>query len=385
MFASSTLSSSEKKYSNLEREALAIMFALNKFHKYLYGRKFILITDHQPLQFIFGKNKGIPISAAARITRWAITLSGYQYDIQYKKGAAINNADGVSRLPCSDNTKITDYLYSFSLVDQMPLNACHIANETNKDLLLLKVKDFILSGWPRKVSDESLKPYFKRRNELSIEQNCILVGNRVVIPNQLQDKVLDLFHEPHNGIVRTKMLKSKWLDVKLMSNGTEASESISKLRDMFTVIGLPVELVSDNGPPFNSSEFVAFCQANGIKPLKTPPYHPQICSNGVIKFTHANDMRKDRGEDRIPDSNDAQAEPPIVSDDVPVLRDSVTIEIPVNPNLKNEPIQLEPKEPIPSSSQEETNTSIPSDETSNDCNIRTRSGRLVKATIKLDL
>lgn len=69
MFVSSTLSSTERNYSNIEREALAIMFAVKKFHKYIYGRKFILVTDHQPLQFIFGRNKGLPITAASRITR----------------------------------------------------------------------------------------------------------------------------------------------------------------------------------------------------------------------------------------------------------------------------------------------------------------------------
>lgn len=87
-------------YVTCVSSSLAIVFALKKFHKYLYGRKFILLTDHQPLQFIFGKNKGIPTSAAARITRWAVTLSGYQYDIQYKKGTSISNADGLFRLPC---------------------------------------------------------------------------------------------------------------------------------------------------------------------------------------------------------------------------------------------------------------------------------------------
>ena len=138
MFASSTLSPAEKNYSNLEREALAIIFALKKFHKYLYGRKFVLVTDHQPLQFIFGKNKGIPTSAATRITRWAITLSGYQYDIKYKSGSSIGNADGLSRLPCSNKTEVSDFLYSFNLVNEIPLNSCDIAKEVGKDLELVK-------------------------------------------------------------------------------------------------------------------------------------------------------------------------------------------------------------------------------------------------------
>lgn len=346
LFASSSLSKAKKKYSNLERKALAIIFALKKFHKYLYGRRFVLVTDHQPLQFIFGKNKSIPTSAAARITRWAIMLSGYQYDIVYKKGMLIGNADGLSRLPCKNLTGVSDFLYSFNMINKVPLNAFDIAREISRDLVLLKVKDYTISGWPQHVSDENLKPYFKKRNELSVEQNCILLGNKVIIPKYLQKEVLDLFHEQHNGIVRSKMLmrsycwwpnmtldiekyvstcgiceqcqnftnsrnltawptalfnffrvhvdffyknkftfliknldqKSKWVDVKLMTAGTAALETISKLRDFFSVFGLPAELVSDNGPPFSSNDFVMFCQANGIKPIKSPPYHPQ--SNG---------------------------------------------------------------------------------------------------------
>lgn len=75
--------------------------------------------------------------------------------------------------------------------------------------------------------------------------------------------------------------KTKWIDVKLMEKGTNAAEIITKLKEMFAIFGLPVEIVSDNGPPFSSAEFVAFCQANGIKPVKSPPYHPQ--SNGAAE------------------------------------------------------------------------------------------------------
>nr|CAI5817405.1 unnamed protein product [Callosobruchus analis] len=347
LFASSTLSAAEKLYSNLERESLAIIFALKKFHKYIFGRKFVLLSDHQPLQYIFGRNKGIPVTAASRITRWAITLSAYDYDIQYKKGKLLANADGLSRLPMSSETQIPSSLYSFNLIENIPLHSNDISKATIKDLTLVKVIDHTKSGWPSTVQNEKLKPFFLRRNELSVESNCLLLGNRVIIPEALQNEVLELFHEQHLGIVRTKMLiraycwwpninndiekfislcevcqtfqnfsnnttlswpaptnnffrlhidffhkddyaflilvddKSKWLDVKLMQNGTNAKNTILKLKETFAIFGLPVELVSDNGPLFNSQEFIAFCQANGIKPIKSPPYHPQ--SNGLAE------------------------------------------------------------------------------------------------------
>lgn len=202
MFMSSTLSKAEQKYSNLELEPLAIICSA-KFHKYL-SQIFVLITDHQPLQYIFGRNKGIPVKAASRIMRWAITLSGYQYDIQYKKGSLISNADALSRLPANNSTEVSDCLYSFNLIQQLPLN--NISKEIDKDVVLGNVKEFILTGSPNCVSSSSLKPFFNRRLELSVEQNCILLGNKVVIPKSLVLEVLKLLHEQHIGIVRTKML-----------------------------------------------------------------------------------------------------------------------------------------------------------------------------------
>lgn len=79
-----------------------------------------------------------------------------------------------------------DFICSFSLIDQIPLNSSDVGKETLKDVLLCKVKDLTISGWPNSVSDENLKPFFKRRFELSVEQNCILFGNRVLIPNNLR-------------------------------------------------------------------------------------------------------------------------------------------------------------------------------------------------------
>ena len=98
-FASCTLSESEKNYAQIEKEALSIVFGIKKFHQYLYGRKFNLTTDHKPLAAILGPKKGIPPLAAARLQRWALLLSAYNYDITYKSTKLHRNADGLSRLP----------------------------------------------------------------------------------------------------------------------------------------------------------------------------------------------------------------------------------------------------------------------------------------------
>lgn len=83
-FASRSLSNTEQRYAQIDREALAIFWAVKKFYPYLYGRKFCLVTDCQPLLSIFSPSKSIPATTAARVQRYALYLSGFDYDIEYK-------------------------------------------------------------------------------------------------------------------------------------------------------------------------------------------------------------------------------------------------------------------------------------------------------------
>ena len=82
-FDSRTLSSSEKNYAQIEKEALALVYGVRHFHQYPYGRHFTLVTDHRLLTTILSPKRGIPSLAAARLQRWAIILSAYWYDIEF--------------------------------------------------------------------------------------------------------------------------------------------------------------------------------------------------------------------------------------------------------------------------------------------------------------
>ena len=82
-YASRSLSKSERRYSQLDKEALSIIFAVAKFCQFLMGRRFVILLDHKPLKHLFAADKAVPAMASARIQRWALLLSAYHYSIAH--------------------------------------------------------------------------------------------------------------------------------------------------------------------------------------------------------------------------------------------------------------------------------------------------------------
>ena len=208
-FASRTLSKSERNYAQIEKEALSIIFGIKKFHQYLYGRKFLLVTDHKPLISLLGPKTGIPTLAAARLQRWALLLSAYQYEIVYRSTNKHANADCLSRLPLqviNHAAEVDDAAMINKLQIETALGVDHVRNATRSDPTLSRVLDYTLSGWPEAIDLETIKPYFNKRNEITTEDGCVLWGIRVIIPKVLRDQVLNELHVDHPGIVRMKSL-----------------------------------------------------------------------------------------------------------------------------------------------------------------------------------
>ena len=210
-YASRTLSETEKKYSQLDKEALAIVFGVKKYHQYLYGRQFELKTDHKPLTHIFSETKATPTMASGRIQRWALILGAYSYTISYKPGKENTNADALSRLPLPNTRKeipeVPEVVHLMEFLDSTPVTSTQIGEWTRHDPVLAKVKDWILTGWPAECPEqEETRPYWRRRYELSVEQNCVLWGSRVVVPPKCRSRVKTMLHEAHPGIVRMKSL-----------------------------------------------------------------------------------------------------------------------------------------------------------------------------------
>jgi transposase InsO family protein len=208
-FASRSLTDAERNYSQIDREALAIMFGVRKFRQYLYGKKFTLWTDNKPLSHIVAMKKGIPILAAARIQRWCLELAAYTYEVRHRPAAKQGNVDALSRLPVQEREDSTDRLAEEATavnkiaIDSMPVTAKQIAQATRTDQVLSRVYEFTMTGWPESTEEE-LKPYTAKKSEISVEEGCLLWGTRVIIPSKFRDKLLRRLHEQHPGMVRMK-------------------------------------------------------------------------------------------------------------------------------------------------------------------------------------
>ena len=351
-YASRTLLPSERNYAQIEKEALALIFGIQKFHQFIYGRKFTLLTDHQPLLAILGPKKGIPSIAAARMQRWALLLSAYQYVISYRSTREHANADCLSRLPLPQKEAIGNppdaAVFNIAQISMLPpVTSDAIQAATRTDPILGAVLRYTQSGWPLNVPPE-MKPYWARRDALTVEQNVLMWGIRVIVPKSLQNQVVQELHESHPGVARMKLIArsyiwwpcldaqleklasscsacqetknappkvplhpwqwpskpwsrvhidfagpflnrffqvivdafSKWPEVIEMNSSTTA-KTIEALRHVFAIHGLPEQIVSDNGAQFISDDFNHFMKQNGIKHLRSAPYHP--ATNGLAE------------------------------------------------------------------------------------------------------
>lgn len=351
-FASRTLSSSEKNYAQVEKEALSLIFGIKRFHYYLYGRPFTIVTDHKPLTAILGPKKGIPPLAAARLQRWAWILSAYQYEIEFRPTNDHCNADGLSRLPLSESAPTNAVsevkIFNISQMEALPVNTRQLRAATASDSILSKVFRYTRNGsWPHKIPP-ALSSFADKRNELTVEEGCLLWGIRVIVPKTLREKLLKELHQDHPGMSRMKSVArsymwwpgldkeletlakscqacqavkrsptvtplhpwiwpsrpwqrvhldfagpfqgcmflvamdaySKWPEVRVMSS-TSAAKTLDVLREWFSAHGIPEHIVTDNGPQFTAEEFEVFTKRNGIKHVKSAPYHP--ASNGLAE------------------------------------------------------------------------------------------------------
>lgn len=202
MFASKTLTDVEKRYSQTEKEALAIVWAVERFQYFLLGCEFTLLTDHKPLLFMFDPRA----KPCARIDRWILRLQAFRFKLQHKPGKK-NWADALSRTAATDLNPVAfdedAEHFVMSIIDEnavkaVTLSEIRAANIADKQFK--EIENALLSGnW-----NGPWRQWKSISGEFSIDNNILARADRVYVPEILRDRVVKVAHEGHLG--RTKMI-----------------------------------------------------------------------------------------------------------------------------------------------------------------------------------
>jgi hypothetical protein len=204
MYASRCLSKVEQKYSQVEREALAVVWACEKFHLYIYANEFDIVTDNKAVELIFGNVRSKP---KARIERWCLRLLPYKFKIRHESGA-YNIADYMSRNPIEPADrkceKYTESYINMVSTSALPRAICKsdLIEATKVDKELAEVIN-MMNGCKHNAPES----FEKIKNELSMTRDGLLLrGTRVVVPSKYRRQVIKIAHRGHLGIVKTKQL-----------------------------------------------------------------------------------------------------------------------------------------------------------------------------------
>lgn len=208
-FASRALSGAEQNYAQIEKELLAIVFALRKFHQYVYGVPVKVQSDHKPLEPILTKPIG---KAPARLQRMLLQIQKYDIQVRYTPGKDMLIADTLSRAVAPTTTHdegdLGDDKVIYAVTTQEPLEGAimqqlRAAMDSDTEVqLLMKMHR---AGWPDKRKSVPIRaqPYWQIRDQIRIEDGLVMVDNRIIIPRGCRSEVLKRLHAAHQGIQRT--------------------------------------------------------------------------------------------------------------------------------------------------------------------------------------
>lgn len=206
LYASKALTQTQINYAQIEKELLAVWFALSKFHDFVYGREVTVETDHKPLLGVVTK----PLhKCPARLQRILIQLQKYQFNLKYKRGKDLVIADTLSRSylgNVGDNCEWDDELNAQVCLVRSQINVSDpflklIQDETLKDDELIELTKVIKNGWPnnsRRLNDK-VKKYCHYKNDLTINGDIIYKGQCLLIPYSLRENILNKIHYSHLG------------------------------------------------------------------------------------------------------------------------------------------------------------------------------------------
>ena len=202
-YASRALSDTETRYATIEKEMLAIVFALEKWHQYTFGRPLTVYSDHKPLEAIMKK----PLDRAPkRLQGMLVRALAYDIKVQYLKGNDMFLADTLSRasLPYTsvNDQEEFEIINALKYLVMPDARIREIRQHTNDDLALQLLKQTIQEGWPDHQSalPPLVVPYFSIRDELAVTDGLVFRGERLVIPKSLRSQIKKDIHCGHQGI-----------------------------------------------------------------------------------------------------------------------------------------------------------------------------------------
>ena len=205
-YVSRSMTSAEENYAQIEKEILAISFAMKKFHQYIYSKSSIHVqTDHKPLENILKKTM---CKALPRLQRLILTLQPYDLVVSYVPGKYMYLTHTLSRvyIEGEPETSVAEEMSHVvhSLVENTTVNVAkmdEISEASDADLTLCQVKRLILDGWPKSIKSVPVegRAYWNVRDKLHIADGVFFFGERVVVPLQVHNQMLRIIHESHLG------------------------------------------------------------------------------------------------------------------------------------------------------------------------------------------
>ena len=189
------MTSTEQRYAQIEKEALATTWACEKFADFVLGKEFLIETDHKPLVPLLGSKclQDMP----PPIQRFRMRLMRYSYQIVHVPGKDLTTADTLSRAPLHRSLTKGEK----QLSEDLNLHVSHIVEclptterrlqeirlHQDEDEVCSKLKLFCGEGWPEKHHlNCSLQPYWQYRAEITVQQGILMKDDRVIIPSALR-------------------------------------------------------------------------------------------------------------------------------------------------------------------------------------------------------
>ena len=214
-YASRSMTETEHRYAQIEKEALASVWSCEKFQDYILGKKIIIETDHKPLVPLLNCKQLDCLPP--RVLRFRLRLARFCYQVEYVPGKYLYTADTLSRVPLSttakdDTSQQEMEQWISAIVQSLPASQERLqeyGDAQRSDCVCSQVIKFCSEGWPRKnLVNPELKPYWEAQHKISMDtsSNLLLYGSRIIVPISLQEQTLNKIHLGHQGLLSQQIV-----------------------------------------------------------------------------------------------------------------------------------------------------------------------------------